>query len=239
MMYFTPMLSAGSSPRWRGRRRGDGQRNPARGLIPALAGTTASRSTVPSPTRAHPRVGGDDSWVRSSWTRILGSSPRWRGRRSGINSPPSVLGLIPALAGTTTTRRTGRATAGAHPRVGGDDRRVGLLDQASGGSSPRWRGRQRRGVGVGQGAGLIPALAGTTPQDSPCPPAATAHPRVGGDDVSTIAGIPPAPGSSPRWRGRHCPARAAVSHHGEFTSLCVLGGTCWRCSSHDASGCWR
>ena len=53
-------VTAGSSPRWRGRRVWGSTRKRARGLIPALAGTTSASRGVLWCTRAHPRAGGDD-----------------------------------------------------------------------------------------------------------------------------------------------------------------------------------
>ena len=115
-----------------------------------------------------------------------GSSPRWRGRLLIHHTFSFPLGLIPALAGTTSAR-TGRPLGrAAHPRAGGDDGGGSELLRLDAGSSPRWRGRRPvRPVRLPR-PGLIPALAGTTQCNLlPYP-----------------TNLPNRAGSSPRWRGR-------------------------------------
>ena len=53
-------LTAGSSPRVRGKQRGVQLTNQSRGLIPACAGKTDQITRVPIGTRAHPRVCGEN-----------------------------------------------------------------------------------------------------------------------------------------------------------------------------------
>ena len=158
----------GSSPRWRGRLLIRVCHCARRGLIPALAGTTLVRATFGRVVGAHPRAGGDDSCCTPACLCAGGSSPRWRGRRPARPVRLPRPGLIPALAGTTTTSFPRRARRWAHPRAGGDDRsyrpQLGDVD----GSSPRWRGRPAGWGRERVRGGLIPALAGTTVR-SPSP----------------------------------------------------------------------
>ena len=75
-----PSLSAGSSPRVRGRPR-DGQLEWCRpGLIPACAGQTPSGRPRRCSERAHPRVCGADVIRLNHSLCFMGSSPRVRGR---------------------------------------------------------------------------------------------------------------------------------------------------------------
>ena len=168
----------GSSPRWRGRHVPAAQDPHVAGLIPALAGTTVDVLRPHGGERAHPRVGGDDTGRLVEKANAAGSSPRWRGRR----------------------RR--RANQRVHPRVGGDDCPAADWPVNMPGSSPRWRGRLLAGAEALDAAGLIPALAGTTPPHQPRADHPRAHPRVGGDDVAIASRICTHKGSSPRWRGR-------------------------------------
>ena len=59
---------------------------------------------------------------------VMGSSPRWRGRRRPNFADAMRVGLIPALAGTTDSFHSSSVIVRAHPRVGGDDTaRLGQL----------------------------------------------------------------------------------------------------------------
>ena len=109
------------------------------------------------------------------------------------------------------TVRMSLTVAVAHPRVGGEN--AGLLgsDAGTSGSSPRGRGKQHRGNHGCPVGGLIPAWAGKTliKRVSNEPP--RAHPRVGGENLSTtvIPGV--ANGSSPRGRGK--PRRTVLDRY--------------------------
>ena len=111
-----------------------------------------------------------------------GSSPRVRGKhvprvRDGVPA-----GLIPARAGKTSAIHSWAFVAPAHPRACGENSNALVAREVLHGSSPRVRGKL--GV-VGRHvheAGLIPARAGKTLQQS--------------------AGAVESVGSSPRVRGK-------------------------------------
>src|SRR5690606_14902242 len=110
---------------------------------PASPETT---TPAPSPsTRAseHPRVGGEDSVVRSSSVRGCGTPPRRRGGRHERLPRDRGPRNTPASAGRTTTGRPARPRSSEHPRVGGED--VGDLpfEAADDGTPPRRRGGPR------------------------------------------------------------------------------------------------
>ena len=95
-------------------------------------------------------------------TDSRGSSPRVRGRRFSCLQMLHTLGLIPAGAGQTAVGAQWCRRAGAHPRGCGADRAQRILYSPSRGSSPRVRGRRRRGEVRHERPGLIPAGAGQT-----------------------------------------------------------------------------
>ena len=193
------IAEAGSSPRWRGRLSVWQPSRLARGLIPALAGTTASMTMAARRDSAHPRAGGDDTFPDASKVRPQGSSPRWRGRRSTSRPAVSAPGLIPALAGTTQHAAASAGSRRAHPRAGGDDRVACHPSKREWGSSPRWRGRL--GCEVVCGCGRV------------------AHPRAGGDDARTKGRASSLSGSSPRWRGRLVGRHPRLPQHGLIPAL--------------------
>ena len=175
----------GSSPRWRGRL-GRSMGDAAKwGLIPALAGTTPPPASTGGPDRAHPRAGGDDKGRADEKVVDQGSAPRWRGRHLSWTPHWTGLGLIPALAGTTTLTSPTWCGYRAHPRAGGDDSPFIVPGAPAQGSSPRWRGRHAGGPCHVRGPRLIPALAGTTIRRDRWRAGCWAHPRAGGDDLAS------------------------------------------------------
>ena len=91
----------GSSPRMRGKRRGEHRASVADRLIPAHAGKTAPTNTRRRARWAHPRACGEN--VRRDVERQgdVGSSPRMRGKPMFLATWLMLIGLIPAHAGKT------------------------------------------------------------------------------------------------------------------------------------------
>ena len=126
---------------------------------------------------------------------MFGSSPRVRGKPSTFNDSGGVSRLIPARAGKTTAQSGKDAKERAHPRACGENCRGGSKTGRRGGSSPRVRGKQRRGAG---GAAHP-----------------VAHPRACGENEPGLDLADPASGSSPRVRGK----RRARSRSSRCTRL--------------------
>ena len=76
------------------------------------------------------------------------------------------------------------------------------------GSSPRGRGKHRSVAGDADRWGLIPAWAGKTVLIVVWVPLSSAHPRVGGENRMWWRLLRLMVGSSPRGRGKRCPATA-------------------------------
>ena len=118
----------------------------------------------------------------------MGSSPRGRGKPAG---------------GTVLHGR-------AHPRVGGENRRLGGRRRRYQGSSPRGRGKLAGTGALTEDLGLIPAWAGKTDWGQGHLAGCKAHPRVGGENRYQCFREYPFLGSSPRGRGKqrwfHSPA---------------------------------
>ena len=195
-------LQKGSSPRGRGKLVPCAGIPGVAGLIPAWAGKTRLGTLTTSRSRAHPRVGGENSRASVGTLLGTGSSPRGRGKPHGARLAPGVSGLIPAWAGKTCKSNPYVLGVRAHPRVGGENLEGVVYVRQTLGSSPRGRGKPvslhlEEGTG-----GLIPAWAGKTCCCVCALFAHRAHPRVGGENS------PPTParrrfsGSSPRGRGK-------------------------------------
>ena len=144
---------------------------------------------------------------------LVGSSPLARGPLRCEELRRSVLGLIPARAGTTARRRFQRSGTRAHPRSRGDHPLPPLLLPIGQGSSPLARGPRGMGIYGLPLLGLIPARAGTTCYEYLRWRSSRAHPRSRGDHFSKLTHCNFHVGSSPLARGppprNHHPQRRA------------------------------
>ena len=198
----TPRHWSGSSPRGRGKLHVAAVVGLRVRLIPAWAGKTPSLPSSALPTRAHPRVGGENPTSPRHALMARGSSPRGRGKRHRHVCRRIQNRLIPAWAGKTNSRPRRYLRCAAHPRVGGENCLTGALNQTPTGSSPRGRGKRVPRLRVPQALRLIPAWAGKTTSISSVSQRRWAHPRVGGENQITERACHGDRGSSPRGRGK-------------------------------------
>ena len=101
-MLKTLLLSAGSSPRMRGKHMKRLLYSFIPGLIPAHAGKTWPRRAPRLRREAHPRACGENVVFRPTAPVIRGSSPRMRGKRIDGGGQRGCQRLIPAHAGKTS-----------------------------------------------------------------------------------------------------------------------------------------
>ena len=192
----------GSSPRVRGKLANAVVTGVKSRLIPACAGKTQRERCRHPRIRAHPRVCGENSRIDLTEVRTAGSSPRVRGKHLVAEFESVAGGLIPACAGKTFLTAVMGTSRKAHPRVCGENVRVGEGDELEGGSSPRVRGKLHAELLNLQRRRLIPACAGKTKLLGVGGFPHEAHPRVCGENINAVAdGLVPQ-GSSPRVRGK-------------------------------------
>ena len=133
----------------------------------------------------------------------MGSSPRMRGKQTGVGALDEYLRLIPAHAGKTWGRIGGFFVLTAHPRACGEN----FYDIQPGdvlcGSSPRMRGKPHNHLQTALIYGLIPAHAGKTVTMICGSIAIRAHPRACGENFEWENYWRDQRGSSPRMRGKH------------------------------------
>ena len=94
---------SGSSPLSRGIRDDLLQAEHCDGIIPALAGNTLSAVVLPCEDWDHPRSRGEYHGQLLSAHACEGSSPLSRGIRAVVDRGGNIIGIIPALAGNTTS----------------------------------------------------------------------------------------------------------------------------------------
>ena len=224
----------GSSPLSRGIRIGDVSDASTVGIIPALAGNTELVSNRQWIGEDHPRSRGEYSCQPPSISDAIGSSPlsrgilarSWRGVAGG--------GIIPALAGNTGRLGSRGWGWGDHPRSRGEYLAYLYYIPGLRGSSPLSRGILYPISRAIASTGIIPALAGNTPQlckyshdDSGSSPLSRGilpncanthtmildHPRSRGEYPDRVAGAEPHRGSSPLSRGILRMLSAIIFYH--------------------------
>ena len=96
-----------------------------------------------SESGAHPRLRGEHKRYSTESLLASGSSPLTRGARLKLSYGSTIIGLIPAYAGSTRNSPTAHAPHGAHPRLRGEHQRENVRNQQDLGSSPLTRGALR------------------------------------------------------------------------------------------------
>ena len=170
-------------------------------IIPALAGNTSKMTVKSVWRRDHPRSRGEYGSGARHCSSLRGSSPLSRGILPDRVDQVPYRGIIPALAGNTGSVAPRLCPGPDHPRSRGEyGEPVGEFAFGEG-SSPLSRGIPGAAGGHAGQAGIIPALAGNTPNHDPHLPAPSDHPRSRGEyagpEVQEAADM----GSSPLSRG--------------------------------------
>ena len=98
---FRVILWWGSSPRMRGARLEPTMGSGWLGIIPAYAGSTQGRDSLPYHLGDHPRVCGEHRQGRRCCSGRAGSSPRMRGALLPKQHDEDFRRIIPAYAGST------------------------------------------------------------------------------------------------------------------------------------------
>ena len=198
-------VSAGLSPRGRGKleRRDYGRR--ALGSIPAWAGETRRLTITIDLNEVYPRVGGGNERPCGRSYTQRGLSPRGRGKRLGALIQIGYSGSIPAWAGETRPGGQSRSPPEVYPRVGGGNGWERLSKSAIRGLSPRGRGKLGCALDSLAHGGSIPAWAGETGYRHRTGQPRRVYPRVGGGNHHVERHPLRLHGLSPRGRGKRPP----------------------------------
>ena len=152
----------GSSPQMRGAR-GIDVAGPLRDrIIPADAGSTFRPGSPVSCRPDHPRRCGEHRLGLPEISPRGGSSPQMRGAPRRAKSWFSPVRIIPADAGSTTTRRTGGRSSKDHPRRCGEHYTNPGTHWDECGSSPQMRGARILVSAEKPHLRIIPADVGST-----------------------------------------------------------------------------
>ena len=172
---------SGSSPHTRGAPHRGFSRACEGGIIPAYAGSTRRRPAKSAATPDHPRIRGEHDCSIYFTNFPTGSSPHTRGALSRAWPRRRPSGIIPAYAGSTSSRKMTQASRA--------------------GSSPHTRGARPCRSRPSGAAGIIPAYAGSTSWRASRCAWRGDHPRIRGEHGVDLALHPGQAGSSPHTRG--------------------------------------
>ena len=171
------------------------------GIIPARAGFTTTTKGQPHEPADHPRSRGVYAGMRDGLGWSTGSSPLARGLRCSRSRAGGARRIIPARAGFTHRRRSGRPGTWDHPRSRGVYDSGPRAGAGQHGSSPLARGLLQA---VPQRIGarrIIPARAGFTCDLRCCRGRRRDHPRSRGVYTNGRLSAQTPTGSSPLARG--------------------------------------
>ena len=198
-------VTAGSSPRVRGKLRYRHYPLLVARIIPAHAGQTCCRRRPSRSRPDHPRACGANNFEESKPLPAIGSSPRMRGKpRSSTRRSPTPR-IIPAHAGQTSDYFSSEIISSDHPRACGANLIVFGVVHTHLGSSPRMRGKPHCFRCRPYSPRIIPAHAGQTRQTLHIECGLEDHPRACGANSRSKNLNPRRLGSSPRMRGKRRP----------------------------------
>ena len=217
----TPAVCKGLSPRVRGNQLAPVSKYVRYGSIPACAGEPLADAASEPILTVYPRVCGGTGEPALEGTRNAGLSPRVRGNQALCDTPPSVIGSIPACAGEPERNAAWMTASQVYPRVCGGTPIFGLLVGRRRGLSPRVRGNPRTTDKSRAGERSIPACAGEPALVGRriCPPAV--YPRVCGGTGGRYDYRYGGRGLSPRVRGNR---RRPRQRNGQVRSIPACAG---------------
>ena len=131
-------------------------------IIPADAGSTRLGNPGSAMVKDHPRGCGEHPRPILGRPSNSGSSPRMRGARVAGEIRNTLVGIIPADAGSTMPGLGYTDGRTDHPRGCGEHCAALVMSVFARGSSPRMRGAPRWLNSSGQRKRIIPADAGST-----------------------------------------------------------------------------
>ena len=172
------------------------------GITPAHAGKTGSEPLSSHCRWDHPRACGENSSSSPRPSFMSGSPPRMRGKRQRHRRACRGKGITPAHAGKTATHGIKSAAFSDHPRACGENLTIRNIKAHIAGSPPRMRGKPISPETVSSSGWITPAHAGKTRGRQKLRIYSRDHPRVCGENLSSVMVAMGVGGSPPRVRGK-------------------------------------
>ena len=172
------------------------------GITPAHAGKTSSGLPQATLRRDHPRACGENRSLPLKQKSIPGSPPRMRGKLDRRLYRCLKVRITPAHAGKTGRSAWHFTAARDHPRACGENSLELAPKAFIVGSPPRMRGKLHVLQRLHTRAGITPAHAGKTSEESTFARRHRDHPRACGENGLPVLLSSCELGSPPRMRGK-------------------------------------
>ncbi len=138
-----------------------------------------------------------------------GSPPLARGKSDRPKERSEDQGLTPACTGKIAHTLPSLHRLKAHPRLHGENPPAGAAAALPAGSPPLARGKLCQSAGRSEWAGLTPACTGKIRHPPTRAAGRRAHPRLHGENLSSLMSVMPSMGSPPLARGKFDGVRTA------------------------------
>ena len=171
-------------------------------ITPAYAGKSCRYCHHRRTAWDHPRVCGEKARLGRFWLSAWGSPLRVRGKAGLSHGCLVLVGITPARAGKSVSRRPRWTHTGDHPRVCGEKLFQSPLLRLLLGSPPRVRGKGNDVGCLRQVHGITPAHAGKSAVKRSSASLSKDHPRVCGEKELNSTEQLRLWGSPPRMRGK-------------------------------------
>ena len=156
-------------------------------ITPACAGNSRGHRQPDRGNQDHPRVCGEQQYVRVAWMVHLGSPPRVRGTEIEPARHNSGARITPACAGNSRPEQLPHRPRTDHPRVCGEQSASLSAVFQTLGSPPRVRGTVPPACMRRYLARITPACAGNRGVRGAASATGEDHPRVCGEQVQSIS----------------------------------------------------
>ena len=180
------MALIGSPPHVRGRATQKPELSHTLGITPACAGKRRYRTGKSRIVQDHPRMCGEECFLRYDRRRWRGSPPHVRGRGTVVDVTGAGQRITPACAGKSIQAHPAHSVSRDHPRMCGEEYPASAAVRLGVGSPPHVRGRARVAYLQGKRKGITPACAGKSVFGLVCVVLSRDHPRMCGEETKRI-----------------------------------------------------
>ena len=171
------------------------------GITPACAGNSQRDRRRASRLRDHPRLRGEQQAVAAGYLLSQGSPPLARGTAAELDLRLVCEGITPACAGNSSIPLVSKRRYRDHPRLRGEQALSSWLVSGDVGSPPLARGTAKSTRSSCRTARITPACAGNSVLGEDAVGGQGDHPRLRGEQRSSVMPVRLTMGSPPLARG--------------------------------------
>ena len=190
------------------------------GITPACAGSSSRFRDLRISGKDHPRMRGEQLGCILFSQGFQGSPPHARGAATGYGGFTEVAGITPACAGSSMEEADERRFAEDHPRMRGEQSITERTKTLTKGSPPHARGAVMYLLTASGLRRITPACAGSRETENREKNARRDHPRMRGEQLSTVRHPRPERGSPPHARGAAKQMNSNIFYQG-ITPACA------------------